>query len=149
MIENNKLEQELKVFFKELHGLLLGSDEEKQAICAGVRESIDEYLDTHPDASMEDVIERIGTPEEIANSDQYSMGEVAVRQKIKKKKLIAFVICSVIFALGIIALIFIAIYFTKASNELPTHYEASEEVIDNVSSNSEDFWNGSNNDVIV
>ncbi|MCI9575757.1 MAG: hypothetical protein HFJ84_03595 [Clostridiales bacterium] len=128
MIANSKLEQELKAFFKELNGLLLCSEEEKEAIFAGIQESVDEYLDDHPDASMEDIIKRIGTPEDIANSDQHSMGEVAVRQKIKKKRFIALVISSVVFVLGIVALVLTAIYFTKASNELPTHYVASEVV---------------------
>lgn len=130
MTEENRLVQDLKDFYKEIKSLLLCSSAKKEDILLGLQGDIEEYIEHHPEAGIEDIKTKFGTAEVIANSYQFSIGETEVRQKIKKKKTFWCIGAAVIFILFVISVILIVIYYKKSTADLPVYYVITEEIIE-------------------
>lgn len=112
----------LECFCKEVKSLLLCSNAEKEKFLCGLRTNIEEYLDDHPDITMKELQAHFGKPEDVANSYQYAIGEAEVRKRIRKKRQLWYFMAFAMAMVVIVGLILLAIFMTKATNELPNYY---------------------------
>lgn len=116
----------LEYFYKEMKAELLCSEEHKENLLLGLLGDIGGYVDDHPDATIEELHQRFGNPEVVGDSYQYSIGQEEMRNKVKKKRQLWYLLAFAIGMLVIIGLIFLAIFMTKATDELPTYYIVEE-----------------------
>ena len=120
----------LECFCKEVKSLLLCSNAEKEKFLCGLRTNIEEYLDDHPDITMKELQAHFGKPEDVANSYQYAIGEAEVRKRIRKKRQLWYFMAFAMAMVVIVGLILLAIFMTKATDELPEYFVATESSID-------------------
>lgn len=120
----------LECFCKEVKSLLLCSNAEKEKFLCGLRTNIEEYLDDHPDITMKELQAHFGKPEDVANSYQYAIGEAEVRKRIRKKRQLWYFMAFAMAMVVIVGLILLAISMTKATDELPEYFVATESSID-------------------
>lgn len=119
----------LEYFYKEMKAELLCSEEHKENLLLGLLGDIGGYVDDHPDATIEELHQRFGNPEVVGDSYQYSIGQEEMRNKVKKKRQLWYMIAFAMGMLVIIGLIFLAIFVTKVTDELPIYYVRSESVL--------------------
>ena len=78
----DKMNKELKSYFKSIRQGLTCSLNAKRAFTSMLKDRINDFLAENPEASFEDIVSNFGTPEEIIsefNSDKYST-------ELKRKK---------------------------------------------------------------
>ena len=71
----DKMNKELKSYFKSIRQGLTCSPNAKRAFTSMLKDRINDFLAENPEASFEDIVSNFGTPEEIIsefNSDKYS-----------------------------------------------------------------------------
>lgn len=98
------LNKELKKYYRDIGKALSGS-KEKKAIITQIKSSVNNYLEENQDATISDVVNRIGSPHQIANEyiDNQSNDEIAAKIKVGKRILIA--VCVVLVAALLIYLL--------------------------------------------
>ena len=98
------LNKELKKYYRDIGKALSGSKERK-AIITQIKSSVNNYLEENQDATISDVVNRIGSPHQIANEyiDNQSNDEIAAKIKVGKRILIA--VCVVLVAALLIYLL--------------------------------------------
>lgn len=129
----------LECFQKEVKALLLCPEEEKDRLLFGLWSDIEEYLEDHPDATLEELKAHFGQPEDVANSYQFSIGGEEVRKRIKKKKQLWYVLAIAIGVVFMAGLILLIVFVTKATDDLPEYqiyHEYSTEEISSIASES-------------
>lgn len=91
------LNKELKKYYRDISKALSGS-KEKKAIIAQIKSSVNNYLEENQNATIYDVVKRIGFPEQIADEyiDNQSNDEISAKIKVGKRILIA--VCVVLAA---------------------------------------------------
>lgn len=95
------LNKELKKYYRDISKALSGS-KEKKAIITQIKSSVNHYLEENQDATISDVVNRIGSPQQIADEyiDNQSNDEIAAKIKVGKRILII-AISSLVLALVI------------------------------------------------
>ena len=98
------LNKELKKYYRDI-GKALSDSKEKKAIITQIKSSVNNYLEENQDATISDVVNRIGSPHQIANEyiDNQSNDEIAAKIKVGKRILIA--VCVVLVAALLIYLL--------------------------------------------
>ena len=98
------LNKELKKYYRDISKALSGS-KEKKAIITQIKSSVNHYLEENQDATISDVVNRIGSPQQIADEyiDNQSNDEIAAKIKVGKRILIA--VCVVLVAALLIYLL--------------------------------------------
>ena len=98
------LNKELKKYYRDIGKALSGSKERK-AIITQIESSVNNYLEENQDATISDVVNRIGSPQQIADEyiDNQSNDEIAAKIKVGKRILIA--VCVVLVAALLIYLL--------------------------------------------
>ena len=98
------LNKELKKYYRDIGKALSGS-KEKKTIITQIKSSVNNYLEENQDATISDVVNRIGSPHQIANEyiDNQSNDEIAAKIKVGKRILIA--VCVVLVAALLIYLL--------------------------------------------
>lgn len=109
------LNKELKQYYHEIDKILSCNNRKKKNILESIKTSVECYLSENPDSSIDDVIERFGSPKEIADEYYYSEGSEAISAKMKKSKKI--LIC-VIATLCLALLIYIAVVISALIHDM-------------------------------
>ena len=60
----------VEVYFREIKALLLCSKEQKDELLLGLKSDVEDFIEEHPDATLQDLKDHFGTPESIADSYQ-------------------------------------------------------------------------------
>ena len=123
------LNKELKKYYRDIGKALSGSKERK-AIITQIKSSVNNYLEENQDATISDVVNRIGSPHQIANEyiDNQSNDEIAAKIKVGKRILII-AISSLVLAL----VIYIAFVIASFVYDMRTTDTYSETVISEIS----------------
>ena len=137
-----------ELYFKKIKALLLCPKTEKEKLLTGLRSDVADYLEDHPAATVEELENRFGTPETIADSYQSTMSEAEIRNKLHHKQMIAIAIVIAIGLLLLAAIIGTAIYFARATADVPEYYVIEEvtgqsvppEVWEEASNNPDTAW---------
>lgn len=123
------LNKELKKYYRDISKALSGS-KEKKAIITQIKSSVNHYLEENQDATISDVVNRIGSPQQIADEyiDNQSNDEIAAKIKVGKRILII-AISSLVLAL----VIYIAFVIASFVYDMRTTDTYSETVISEIS----------------
>ena len=115
---------ELKKYYKKIRRTLLCPAKEKTKFISDFKNSVDDYLSSHPDASLEEVQTRFGTPRSIAETFAADLSAQTLR-KYRRLRLIKIVIFSVLSAIAAF-IIGLSIYIL-ATNDPGFSYEVTVE----------------------
>lgn len=95
---NKAIKAEVRAYLRKVRKALPGSFNTKRAVASTLKSQIESYIEENPDATIDDVIERFGTPETIAN--EFDVTEFSAEiKKYKLKTLILSVLAVVLIAL--------------------------------------------------
>lgn len=85
------LNKELNAYYRDISRSLLCSGSEKKKLLDQIKSSVENYLVENPDATIESIIEKIGSPEEISDGYYSNMDGaiVANRMRIGRKILLS------------------------------------------------------------
>ena len=105
---NNDIEKELNEFYKKISKVL--PQDGRKTLLPDIKTGVDSYLVENPEATIDDVISYVGTPECIANEYYANQDGKQLTKEIKiGKKILMIVAMSMLLA----ALIFAAAVFTS------------------------------------
>lgn len=124
----------MDLYFKEIKSLLLCPKSEKEMLLQGLRGDVEDFLGEHPNATMEDIKKRFGTPEEFANSYQSTMSETEIRKKVRDKRMLAYIIGGTVAVVGLAVFIGFVVYLGKLMADVPEYYIVEETLVDSVPS---------------
>ncbi len=102
MNSDKQLKQDLKRYKREIKSKLLCNTKESSACFNNMVEDIDNYVADNPNVTIETVIKKFGSADEIADSFFSCVDMQTVRKKINIKKLIAVLVVTVIAVWGIV-----------------------------------------------
>lgn len=96
MKSNTTMEKDLDNYYKQIAKALPAGG--RKALLPGIREGVEAYLAENPDATMDDVIAYVGTPECIAGEYYANQDGREITQKIKASRIILIGVVSVMLA---------------------------------------------------
>lgn len=102
MNSDKQLKQDLKCYKHEIKSKLLCNTKESSACFNNMVEDIDNYVADNPNVTIDTVIKKFGSADEIADSFFSCVDMQTVRKKINIKKLIAVLVVTVIAVWGIV-----------------------------------------------
>lgn len=118
MNHKDYLEIWLDKYYRRTNRLLKCPKKIRQRLMAELRSSVDEYLDEHPNAAPSDIVQHIGTPEQIAQDYLSSMDERELQSQVSRSRTIRRVLAFAAIALVISAVIFYVLYTNWKNNIL-------------------------------
>lgn len=135
----------VEVYFREIKALLLCSKEQKDELLLGLKSDVEDFIEEHPDATLQDLKDHLGTPESIADSYQSTVGESEIRKKFHYSRRMAYIIGAAVSVLFLVIFVGFVLYFAKLMKDVPEYYVAEETVMQSVPSElSEELDNNSN-----
>lgn len=117
MNSDKQLKQDLKRYKREIKSKLLCNTKESSACFNNMVEDIDNYVADNPNVTIETVIKKFGSADEIADSFFSCVDMQTVRKKINIKKLIAVLVVTVIAVWGIV----VAFGFIDSQSDTPDY----------------------------
>ena len=94
MKSKNKMEKELKKFYKEIAKALPA--EGRKTLIPGIQAGVESFLAENPDAAIEDVIAYVGTPVDIAGEYYATQEGAVITRKINLSRIILITVVSVV-----------------------------------------------------
>lgn len=135
----------VEVYFREIKALLLCSKEQKEELLLGLKSDVEDFIEEHPDATLQDLKDHFGTPESIADSYQSTVGESEIRKKFHYSRRMAYIIGAAVSVLFLVIFVGFVLYFAKLMKDVPEYYVVEETVMQSVPSElSEELDNNSN-----
>lgn len=101
------LKDELNEYISNIRKQLVCNAADKKRLLSDLTFNIDEFIEDHPESSINDIIEHFGTPEDIAGGYLSSLEGGELNNKLKKTKKIR---KCILFACGIIVFILVCIF---------------------------------------
>lgn len=103
MKRNSDLEKQIQSYLKEIRRLLCCKPSIKREFLQRLQASIEDYLEDHPEAGMEDIVSVFGTPQAIAE-EFIPDANISFKKDhlLKKKALIIAVILVILAAVSVI-----------------------------------------------
>lgn len=117
MNSDKQLKQDLKRYKREIKSKLLCNTKESSACFNNMVEDIDNYVADNPNVTIDTVIKKFGSADEIADSFFSCVDMQTVRKKINIKKLIAVLVVTVIAVWGIV----VAFGFIDSQSDTPDY----------------------------
>ena len=135
----------VEVYFREIKALLLCSKEQKDELLLGLKSDVEDFIEEHPDATLQDLKDHFGTPESIADSYQSTVGESEIRKKFHYSRRIAYIVGAAVSVLFLVIFVGFVLYFAKLMKDVPEYYVVEETVMQSVPSElSEELDNNPN-----
>lgn len=135
----------VEVYFREIKALLLCSKEQKDELLLGLKSDVEDFIEEHPDATLQDLKDHFGTPKSIADSYQSTVGESEIRKKFHYSRRMAYIIGAAVSVLFLVIFVGFVLYFAKLMKDVPEYYVVEETVMQSVPSElSEELDNNSN-----
>lgn len=135
----------VEVYFREIKALLLCSKEQKDELLLGLKSDVEDFIEEHPDATLQDLKDHFGTPESIADSYQSTVGESEIRKKFHYSRRMAYIIGAAVSVLFLVIFVGFVLYFAKLMKDVPEYYVVEETVMQSVPSElSEELDNNPN-----
>ncbi len=121
-----EMKTDLQKYYKQISKALPRRG--RKTLIPDIKASVNSYLAEHPDATFEDVVSYVGTPECIANEYYANQDSTKITKKIQSSRLILRVVISIVlFVLAIFIglMIYIIIDVIRST---PTYYDEVLEV---------------------
>lgn len=135
----------VEVYFREIKALLLCSKEQKDELLLGLKSDVEDFIEEHPDATLQDLKDHFGTPESIADSYQSTVGESEIRKKFHYSRRMAYIVGAAVSILVLVIFVGFVLYFAKLMKDVPEYYVVEETVMQSVPSElSEELDNNPN-----
>lgn len=135
----------VEVYFREIKALLLCSKEQKDELLLGLKSDVEDFIEEHPDATLQDLKDHFGTPESIADSYQSTVGESEIRKKFHYSRRMAYIVGAAVSVLFLVIFVGFVLYFAKLMKDVPEYYVVEETVMQSVPSElSEELDNNPN-----
>ena len=135
----------VEVYFREIKALLLCSKEQKDELLLGLKSDVEDFIEEHPDATLQDLKDHFGTPESIADSYQSTVGESEIQKKFHYSRRMAYIIGAAVSVLFLVIFVGFVLYFAKLMKDVPEYYVVEETVMQSVPSElSEELDNNPN-----
>ena len=135
----------VEVYFREIKALLLCSKEQKDELLLGLKSDVEDFIEEHPDATLQDLKDHFGTPESIADSYQSTVGESEIRKKFHYSRRMAYIVSAAVSVLFLVIFVGFVLYFAKLMKDVPEYYVVEETVMQSVPSElSEELDNNPN-----
>ena len=135
----------VEVYFREIKALLLCSKEQKDELLLGLKSDVEDFIEEHPDATLQDLKDHFGTPESIADSYQSTVGESEIRKKFYYSRRMAYIVGAAVSVLFLVIFVGFVLYFAKLMKDVPEYYVVEETVMQSVPSElSEELDNNPN-----
>lgn len=120
---------EAKNYLKSIEKTLVGTKQQKNEFLKNISSAVEEYCESNPDASFDDICSRFGAPDVIAKELICDTDVNEIKKKVGVKKIIAVVMAVIVV---MIAAILVA-EFLDSHNEVhgDDEYHISEQIIEN------------------
>lgn len=77
---------ELNSYYREIRKNMIGAHKEKEEYLQGLKKEIDDYIEIHPDCTVDDVYSNFGDPGHVADNFVSVSEEDAVKVALKRRK---------------------------------------------------------------
>lgn len=122
MKRENDLDKGIQMYLREIRKSLYCKSSTKKNFLERLEDSIDDYLEDHPNANMEDIIFAFGSPQEIAKEFALENDVSYIKEHLFKKR--ALVIVAAVIILAALSVIICASIISINSNKNTNgHYE--------------------------
>lgn len=102
---------ELKGYYRKIQKNMVGARKEKEEYLRGLKKEIDDYIEIHPDCTLDDVYSNFGEPDHIADSFLSVSEEGAVKSAVKhRKRLAVFIVAAVLALVAVVSTYYIIAY---------------------------------------
>ena len=112
-------ERELKTYYRQIRSQLICSNKIKKAFINSFSDNVKEYLKDHPDADINEIQDKMGTPKEIADEFIASESTDIIKSKVRIAKYFKIFLAVII----IMVLIVLILELINADNSFNGHIE--------------------------
>ncbi|MBQ3016021.1 MAG: hypothetical protein IJD79_04495 [Clostridia bacterium] len=127
---NKAIKAEVRAYLRKIRKALPGSFNTKQAVASTLKSQIENYIEDNPDATIDDVIERFGTPETIAN--EFDVTEFSAEiKKYKLKVLVLSIVSILILSVCIILTVALVEAFNESSFTITDDFDSENDRYNN------------------
>lgn len=112
-------ERELKTYYRQIRSQLICSNKRKKAFINSFSDDVKEYLKDHPDADINEIQDKMGTPKEIADEFIASESTDIIKSKVRIAKYFKIFLAVII----IMVLIVLILELINANNSFNGHIE--------------------------
>ena len=102
---NSTLNGKLNAYYKEISDRVLCTGKKRSALLEGLKNDVGEYLESFPEASIEDIISVFGTPEEIAGGVSADISLSEIKNKLNFRRILIIALLTALLIWAIFALI--------------------------------------------
>lgn len=110
MNHQHYLDAWLKKYYRRTSRLLKCPQKTRQRLMCELQSSVDEFLEDNPDAAPSDIVQHIGTPDQIAQDYLTSLDESELQAQISRVRTTRRVLVVIAIALIIGAVVFFVLY---------------------------------------
>lgn len=110
-------DRERKRYLKNINDLLICSSKKRKQFLHDFNSNIDDFLQNNPDASLDDLKNAMGTPQEIADGFMENISSKDIKKRLSIKKLL---LIAVIFIVSAIVVFFVSAYIDVYKNNRPS-----------------------------
>lgn len=103
---NSVTDKERSQYLKQVRQAMEVSSAAGEQILSGLENAIEEYLRQNPDASLADIQQHFGNPEEVAAEYSPELPSEDRRRKLRRKKLAVGLLLALVLLVGVIILIY-------------------------------------------
>lgn len=110
MNHEHYLQSWLKKYYRRTNRLLKCPQKTRLRLIEELQNSVEEFLEEHPNAAPSDIVQHLGTPEQIAHDYLSSLDERQLHDYVSRTKTIRRVLAAMAIVVMILAAIFVLLY---------------------------------------
>lgn len=96
---------EAKNYLKSIEKTLVGTKQQKNEFLKNISSAVEEYCESNPDASFDDICSRFGAPDVIAKELICDTDVNEIKKKVGVKKIIAAAVAVIIAVVAVLAIV--------------------------------------------
>ena len=115
--------KKLRRYYWEVSNLLPCNPRIKQTLMDEIKENIDQFLEEYPDADYDVIVQRFGTPQQIAASYLEEMDPQEVLNKLNTRKRIAGIVTAGVVLFVVLCGIWVLLFAADVMNSAESYLE--------------------------
>ena len=115
--------KKLRHYYWEVSNLLPCNPRIKQTLMDEIKENIDQFLEEYPDADYDVIVQRFGTPQQIAASYLEEMDPQEVLNKLNTRKRIAGIVTAGVVLFVVLCGIWVLLFAADVMNSAESYLE--------------------------